>query len=57
MNVAAWAQTVDAVAEALAQLQPERADDYRSNAAGYREQLAQLDAITSSLRAHLEQQG
>lgn len=42
MDVAAWSNCVDAVAEALAQFDPQHADDYRANAQTYRQQLAEL---------------
>ena len=42
MDVAAWSHGADVVAEALAEFDPQHADDYRRNAAAYREQLAEL---------------
>ena len=43
MDVGAWAQTVDVVAEVLAELDPEQAEAYRANAEAYRAELAELD--------------
>ncbi len=42
MDVSAWSQCVQAVADALAELDPSHADDYRSNATRYRDRLAAL---------------
>jgi len=42
MDVSAWSQCVDAVADALRKYDPAHADTYRSNAAAYRQQLAEL---------------
>jgi len=52
MDVSAWSKCVDAVAKALAEFDPPRADDYRANAKEYNKALARLhqyglDAIGS----------
>nr|VFJ73511.1 MAG: manganese/zinc/iron transport system substrate-binding protein [Candidatus Kentron sp. FW] len=44
MDVGGWMRAVAVVADAMATFDPERARDYRANAAAYREQLARLDA-------------
>jgi manganese/zinc/iron transport system substrate-binding protein len=44
MDVGAWSKCVDAVASALAELDPEHAAEYRENAKRYRGQLDELDA-------------
>jgi manganese/zinc/iron transport system substrate-binding protein len=47
-----WAQTGGVVAEALAELRPEHADEFRANAERYAEELAALDAeATEALAA------
>lgn len=43
MDVAAWSQCLDLVAERLAELDPSRAGDFRRRAAEYRRQLDDLD--------------
>lgn len=52
MDVAAWSQCVDHVAQSMAKFDPSHADEYLSNAKAYRDELAKLDdyvreAITS----------
>jgi manganese/zinc/iron transport system substrate-binding protein len=42
-DVALWARTADAVADALAKFDPEHADEYRDNARTYRKSLEKLD--------------
>jgi manganese/zinc/iron transport system substrate-binding protein len=42
MDVSAWSRCADAVADALAKFDPANADEYRSNAEVYREQLTAL---------------
>ncbi len=42
MDVSVWSKCVQALAEALAEFDPDHADSYVSNAAGYRQQLAAL---------------
>ncbi|WP_299462549.1 zinc ABC transporter substrate-binding protein [uncultured Gimesia sp.] len=42
MDVAAWSQCVDAVKDALSQVDPKHSDVYQKNAADYKKQLAQL---------------
>lgn len=42
MDVSAWSAGVDAVADALAKFDPIHAEDYRTRAARYREELARL---------------
>ncbi len=44
MDASAWSKCADAVAAALAGFDPQHADDYRDNAAVYRQQLADLHA-------------
>nr|VFJ43522.1 MAG: manganese/zinc/iron transport system substrate-binding protein [Candidatus Kentron sp. FW]VFJ64748.1 MAG: manganese/zinc/iron transport system substrate-binding protein [Candidatus Kentron sp. FW] len=44
MDVGGWMRAVTVVADAMAAFDPERARDYRANAATYREQLTRLDA-------------
>lgn len=43
MDVSAWSRCVGFVADSLAELDPSHADEYQSNAAAYRAQLAALD--------------
>jgi manganese/zinc/iron transport system substrate-binding protein len=43
MDVGAWAKCVDAVLNALCELDPKHADEYRENAKRYRGQLEELD--------------
>ena len=45
MDVKAWSQCVEHVAQSLATFDPPHADEYRANAKSYREELAKLDAI------------
>ena len=52
MDVAAWSNCVDVVADALAEFDAERAQDYKANAEAYKSELAELhqyglDAISS----------
>ncbi len=42
MDVAAWSKCVDVVAEALAEFDPDHAQQYKANADAYKDQLAQL---------------
>ncbi|MCG8324969.1 MAG: zinc ABC transporter substrate-binding protein [Thiotrichales bacterium] len=42
MDVSAWSQAVEAVAQALAEFDPANADDYRRNAEHYQQKLAAL---------------
>lgn len=42
-DVALWSDCADDVAQMLAEFDPAHAEDYRENAAAYREELAQLD--------------
>jgi manganese/zinc/iron transport system substrate-binding protein len=42
MDVSAWSKCVGAVEKALAEFAPDRADEFKENAAAYREQLARL---------------
>lgn len=42
MDVSAWAQCVDVVAESLAGFDPKHADSYRANAVEYKQKLAEL---------------
>jgi len=44
MDVKAWIQTVEAVAETLSAYDPAHATDYRDNASAYQEELDRLDA-------------
>jgi len=44
MDVEAWAASVDVIADALVEVDPAHADDYRSNAAAYRTKLEELHA-------------
>lgn len=44
MDVSAWAQCADAVAQALGEFDPPHADEYRQRAAAYRKQLDTLHA-------------
>jgi len=44
MDVSAWSQCVDVVRDALTEIDPEHADDYRANAEAYLAQLDELDA-------------
>jgi manganese/zinc/iron transport system substrate-binding protein len=43
MDVKAWSQCVEHVADSLAKFDPPHADEYRANATSYREELAKLD--------------
>jgi len=43
MDVSAWSECVGYIAERLAEFDPVHADEYRANAAQYRERLAKLD--------------
>jgi manganese/zinc/iron transport system substrate-binding protein len=42
MDVSAWSQCVGAVEKALSEFDPDHADEFKANAAAYREQLARL---------------
>jgi manganese/zinc/iron transport system substrate-binding protein len=53
MDVSAWSQCVDAVAEALGAYDPDHADEYRNNAEGYRAQLAELDSYVRQVIASI----
>ena len=50
-DVQLWSSCVEHTADKLAEFDPDRADDYRANAARYQQQLADLDA---ECRAQLE---
>ena len=43
MDVAAWAETVDVVADVLADLDPDHESEFRANAEAYRAELEELD--------------
>jgi manganese/zinc/iron transport system substrate-binding protein len=43
-DVALWSETINAVEQALVKLDPDHAEDYRSNAQTYRDRLTTLDA-------------
>lgn len=51
MDVAAWAQCLDAVAGALSDYDPGHAAEYRANAQAYREQLDELDKYAKRVAA------
>ncbi|MCC5828374.1 MAG: zinc ABC transporter substrate-binding protein [Phycisphaeraceae bacterium] len=42
MDVSLWSQVVDVIAKQLAEMDPEHANDYRSRAAAYQQELAEL---------------
>ncbi|MEM1424180.1 MAG: zinc ABC transporter substrate-binding protein, partial [Planctomycetota bacterium] len=48
---AAWAQTIDAVRDALIEFDPAGADDYRSNAEAYAAQIAALEEYATTVLA------
>jgi manganese/zinc/iron transport system substrate-binding protein len=52
-DVRLWSHTVDAVAETLAAADPAHAGEYRARAAGYRAELAELDAYVRTTAARL----
>ncbi len=49
MDVRGWMEMVGVIAEKLASFDPERADDYRSRAEQYLEELAKLDAYVEDV--------
>jgi manganese/zinc/iron transport system substrate-binding protein len=51
MDPSAWAKTIDVVRDALIELDPAHAEDYRSNAEAYRTALAELDAYAERVLA------
>ncbi len=53
MDVGAWAQVVDAVADILAEVDPDHAEEYRANAAAYRAELEELDAYVRQVIASI----
>lgn len=48
MDVEAWSRCVDSVAQALADFDPEHAEDYRANAEAYEAKLVELHAYAKS---------
>jgi manganese/zinc/iron transport system substrate-binding protein len=52
-DVRLWASTLDAIAAAYAEVDPAHADEYRANAAAYREELLALDAWVEARIAEL----
>jgi manganese/zinc/iron transport system substrate-binding protein len=52
-DVRLWARTLDAVADAFAEVDPEHAEEYRRNAESYRQELLALDAWAESRIAEL----
>lgn len=56
MDVQAWSQCVDFVAEALAEFDPSNADDYRQNAEEYRAKLEELDAYVQKVIASIPEE-
>jgi manganese/zinc/iron transport system substrate-binding protein len=51
MDPSAWASTIDVVRDALIELDPDHAQDYRANADAYRAALEQLDAYAMRILA------
>lgn len=51
MDVAAWSKTVEAVANALSEMDPDHEETYQANAAAYQQELADLDAYGKSIIA------
>src|SRR5688500_8649975 len=51
MDPSAWASTIDVVRDALIELDPDHAQDYRANAEAYRAALEQLDAYAMRILA------
>lgn len=56
MDVAAWTKTVEAVANALSQMDPDNAETYQVNAAAYQQDLADLDAYGKSVMASVPEE-
>lgn len=51
MDPAVWARVVDVVRDALIEIDPENAEEYRANAASYRERVEALDAYAARVLA------
>lgn len=47
----AWSLVVDLVSEAMVEVNPDKADEYRANAAGYREEIAATDERVAEILA------
>jgi manganese/zinc/iron transport system substrate-binding protein len=57
MDVAAWSQCVDHVAQSLAKFDPPHAEEYSANAKAYREELTKLDDyVRKSIKSIPEKQ-
>jgi len=55
-DVSLWAQTLEPIAEALAEIDPENAESYRANAEAYREELLELDRWVAQRVAEIPQE-
>ncbi len=53
MDVDAWTKTVDAVANALSEMDPDNAETYAANAAAYKQEMADLNAYGKSVTASI----
>lgn len=56
MDVAAWSKTVEAVANALSEMDPDNAETYEANAAAYQQELADLDGYGKTIFASVPEQ-